>query len=397
MTTNVQVNLDMPSGVSLGGDFAGAFSTTSSVTPGASASSVTVAATDSTGGPSFWHFKFTYSGYPSHRVSLLTPVPAGPVSFAVITSSPTILAFTADSTFLTAFPNGIPVGTLITLAGASLPAGLSAQQYYVVGTSAAGFSVSATAGGSAISTTGPGSGTFTVNAYNYTGLLTATNARATTPQQLPYPAGVATQGNLVTADDKGNPVWSPPAPVYSSRLMPSDLGFVAWTYPPHEYNNAGFSTRTGTGWLYAWRFKSFAGGTVNNISYAISTAATGTSMANCFIGIYDDSGNLLGSCATDQATNFASQGVHTISLASPVSLAPNTVYRIGMIIGTAAGTTQPAFTSGAVNSSGAWNTMGISAALFPGAILSGQGTALPNPFTPSALGASAGLPVFALN
>jgi hypothetical protein len=208
MTTTVTVNLDLPAGY-VGGDFGGAFAPGLNVTPGALASSVSLTPTDATGGPSSWTLAFQYGGYPGRRSSLTTPVPAGPMNFAVTAGALTNLAWTQDYTWITAFPVGLPVGTQITVAGGSLPSGLAAGTYYVLTTGLNGFTVSATPGGSVVTCAGPGSGNFTVAAYNYTGLLAASQARSTTsPVSLPNPAGTPTQGYLVTADDNGSPVWA---------------------------------------------------------------------------------------------------------------------------------------------------------------------------------------------
>src|ERR1700729_2035087 len=100
MTNNVQVNLDLPAGM-VGGDFAGAFSSGASVVPARDASSVTVTATDATpAAPYLWSFLFAYSGFPNRRSSVTTPVPSGPVTFAVNSAALSTLVWTVDSTFL---------------------------------------------------------------------------------------------------------------------------------------------------------------------------------------------------------------------------------------------------------------------------------------------------------
>ena len=223
MTTTVQVNLDLPAGM-VGGDFAGAFSSSSSVVPARDASSVTVMASDSGATPFAWSLLFAYSGYPNRRTSVSTPVPAGPVTFSVNPLAYTKLTWSQDSVWASAFPAGLPVGTVVTVAGSSLPSGLAAATpYYVVSTALGSFSLSATAGGSAITCTSPGNGTFTVTQYNYTGLLAAATARVTTnPQHLPYPGGTANQGSTITVDDGGNPVWTASNTVYLDSFSGTD-------------------------------------------------------------------------------------------------------------------------------------------------------------------------------
>ncbi len=205
MTTSVQVNLDLPAG-DLGGDFSGAFSSNGSVVPARDAASVTVLATDDASSVATeWKFLFAYSGFPNRRTSISTPIPAGPVSFAVNSGALSTLVSTADAVWTAAFPNGIPVGTQVTLAGASLPSGLSAATpYWVVTTALGSFSLSATVGGSAITCGAAGVGTFTVTQYNYTGLLTATSARAPVASAVKLP-----QVTFITAT--GNTSYKVPA------------------------------------------------------------------------------------------------------------------------------------------------------------------------------------------
>ena len=258
-TTNVQVNLDFPSGIVLGGDFAGAYSSIGSVQPGANASFVTVLSSDSTGGPADWHFRFAYSSNPNYRTSVKTPLPAGPVAFSVVSGALSSLAWTMDSRWVTAFPAGIPVGTKVTLAGGSLPSGLSAATpYYVVTTAVGSFGLSATAGGSVITCGGTGSGTFTVTQYNYTGLLAASNARSTTnPASLPFPSGTASQGYVVTADDNGSPIWTPSGSLLNNlsgltntSIAQANLGVVG-VFNPMSYGAIGDGTTDDTTALQA--------------------------------------------------------------------------------------------------------------------------------------------------
>lgn len=401
MTTTVTVNLDLPTGVVTGDDFSGAFSTVGSITGRTDASSVTLAATDATGGPASWSLLFRNTNKSGRRTNVSTPVPAGPVNFTVTSGALSTLAWVPSGAFAAAFPNGLPVGTQVTVAGGSLPAGLVAGSYFVVSTAAAGFSLSATAGGSAITCTSAGVGTITVTAYNYSALLTASQSRTATPERLPYPSGLATPGNTILLDSNGSPTFSS-FPSYNDGLIqPADMGFVAWTALPSLYSSA-YTLRNINGWFYLWRFRSANGGIVNNITYAVTTAASGTATANVYLGIYDDVGNLLGSCATDQTTNMASTGVKTATLSAPVYLAPNTLYRIGLVVGTVAGSTQPALANTTTSAAGANNNLGKAtfATMISCVQQSGTGfpfSSLPNPVTQGAFGANTGNPVFGLS
>ena len=88
------------------------------------------------------------SGAAQHYALNITGAPS--YSFTATHASPCV--FTAAGSY---YYNGANV----TLSGASLPAGFSAQSYYVVNASGATFELSATSGGSPINSTSTGSGT----------------------------------------------------------------------------------------------------------------------------------------------------------------------------------------------------------------------------------------------
>jgi hypothetical protein len=115
-----------------------------------------------------------------------------------------------------------------------------------------------------------------------------------------------------------------------------------------------------------------AGGAVTRVNCAASPAGTG--LAGAYFGIYDAAGNLLGSTA-DQSAAMAAAGVYSAALLAPVTLAPGTLYRVGLLIGAA--TTFPGFT-GFPTQSAAFSNAGAAAGKYPSSLAAGTGyTALP--------------------
>jgi len=61
-----------------------------------------------------------------------------------------------------------------------------------------------------------------------------------------------------------------------------------------------------------------AGGAVTNLVFQVATAGTVLTSGQCFVGVYDSTGALLGT-SVDQSTAFASAGVKTVALVTPTA------------------------------------------------------------------------------
>lgn len=178
-------------------------------------------------------------------------------------------------------------------------------------------------------------------------------------------------------------------------LQPSDIGIVAWTGNPTHYSTALMPTSL-AGTLVTWLIRSGPGGVASNIIYNLTVAGVG--LSNCFLGIYDSTGTRIAQCTTDQSTNLAGTGGKTAALSASVTLAPNTLYYVGLVIG--AMSTGPTWTAvGAVGASAA-PFLGVSLPAKYQVANTGSGfTALPTSFTPSSRAAISGgiVPVFVIN
>jgi hypothetical protein len=189
------------------------------------------------------------------------------------------------------------------------------------------------------------------------------------------PAGPQGEDGPQGADGPPGPpgeAGPPGAAAPAWELRPQDAGAVAWTANPSQYaQTVTYSAATYAGRLLLFAFMSGAGGTVNRVSYAATPAGAG--LADAYLGIYDAAGNLLGQTA-DQAASMSAAGVYNAALLTPVTLEPGTLYRVGLLIGTA--TTFPGLT-GFPTQSAAFSNLGAAAGKYPSS-LSGTGySALP--------------------
>ncbi len=78
--------------------------------------------------------------------------------------------------------------------------------------------------------------------------------------------------------------------------------------------------------------------------WAAVAGTAGVTLTNCFAGLYDDTGTLIGVTA-DQSSQWTSTGVKQMSLVTPVMLQNGRRYYVALLVGSAA--TLPNFSRGA--------------------------------------------------
>jgi hypothetical protein len=159
-------------------------------------------------------------------------------------------------------------------------------------------------------------------------------------------------------------------------FFPLDHGLISWDFDP-TYGTSTYTLAT-AGTLYAAQVK-VNPGVITNVVYEVTTAGGTLTSGQCFAGIYQN-GNLLGSSA-DQATAWASTGLKTTALASPVTVQQGVIY----VTFSFNGTTGP--TLAAASARGNRGLAGTASRYATGA--TGATTALPAAFgTVAALAAS---------
>lgn len=152
---------------------------------------------------------------------------------------------------------------------------------------------------------------------------------------------VAGANVTVTVNDGSNTITiSTDGP---SGFVPADHGYLGWSVDPA---NCASSNTVTAGVLYLQKVKVLTPGT-SSIG-ALQVATAGTSLTNCFLGLFDSTGARI-ALSANQATAWQSGGYKATSWASPVVVTPGTYYT-GILVG---GGTPPLFSrvgnSNAVN------------------------------------------------
>jgi hypothetical protein len=116
---------------------------------------------------------------------------------------------------------------------------------------------------------------------------------------------------------------------------PADYSMAVWNFDFRMAN--GQSTAT-AGQLLMARVALLSTTTINNIVVGIQTAGATLTAGQNLVGLYNDSGSLVGQSA-DQSGNWTSAGRKVMALTSPYN-APAGVYHVALL---ANGTTPPQF------------------------------------------------------
>jgi hypothetical protein len=166
---------------------------------------------------------------------------------------------------------------------------------------------------------------------------------------------------------------------------PAQHGYTEWNYDPlHTQSSSGTVT---AGTVYRVKLTARTGGTVSTIDYDLGTVGTGTSPANAYFAIYDDTGARLAITADFSSTlTSGSTGIRSVAFAASTTLTAGRDYYVEFLLGTQAGTT-------AVTLGRAGTVIGILSANQTNAQTrfgqeSTSQSALPSSITPSTLNSS---------
>lgn len=159
--------------------------------------------------------------------------------------------------------------------------------------------------------------------------------------------------------------------------VPAANGYLVWAFDPADAGSAKAPT---AGVVHLAKFLTHYAFTVNTVDIWLNTAGTGaTSLANCFIGIYD-SGGTRRFVSSDQSTVWNSGGgsAKSVTVSGGYQVAANDYIYVAVLIGTQS-TTAASFNAKSVTQ--ATTAMNLSAAAYRTATqLSGQ-TSLPSTLT----------------
>lgn len=159
--------------------------------------------------------------------------------------------------------------------------------------------------------------------------------RGTTEWDVPVNAAFVDQDTRIT--DNTNDIL---ALDEGRGFMPSDLGYIAWSFDPGVII-AGQSGLT-SGTVHMFRLEVRRQATINTISIGIQTAGASLTVGQNFAGIYDSNGTLLRSTA-DQSTAWTSIGVIAMPLTTPLLVNPGS-YHVALLTN---GGTPPSLSRGA--------------------------------------------------
>jgi len=189
----------------------------------------------------------------------------------------------------------------------------------------------------------------------------ATVDNSTTPTLI---GATATAGGsaLASAANHAHPV---------SDFPPSYHGYFAWTQPPKTCS-AGQLVPAPAGTVHFARVHLPVAASVTNVVLFCSTVGSGLTSGQCFAGLYNSAGTLIGTTA-DQSTNWTSTGTKAMALTGGPFACAAGDYLVGFFYN---GTTAPTFLRGLSQSA---VNAGLSAAnsLF-GTAATGQTTAMPS-------------------
>jgi hypothetical protein len=191
----------------------------------------------------------------------------------------------------------------------------------------------------------------------------------------------------------------------SGEIQPADVGCVAWTVKPTiQTVNVQWSAAL-NGFVLFWAFKVGVAGTIHNVNYVVGSGGGGVTMTNTYFGIFSGGATtalLLGSgtaATADQSTNMQTAGAaYSAALGTALAVTPG-MYRLGLLIGSAATMPKLAGAGGVSGLSGGVLNLGITSSVnyLTSESSTGGYTALPTSSVTVGGATNIGLPVFVMN
>jgi len=165
-------------------------------------------------------------------------------------------------------------------------------------------------------------------------------------------------------------------PMPGNVFHPSDQNLIAWSYDPALPTNSTALSTSGVVHLVKVVLRYAA--TITNVLYQINTIGSGLTASESFAGIYDSTGTLRGTSASQSTAWAATTGLYTTALTASYS-APAGVYFVAFVCN---GTTGPALArlNGLAGASSTINA-GLTAANYRFAINGTGNTTLPSSIT----------------
>lgn len=122
------------------------------------------------------------------------------------------------------------------------------------------------------------------------------------------------------------------APYDTMMDLPSDQGLLAWTYDPNQAGHVTAQSNAGVaGRITLTRIILRKQIVWSNIWIGLAGADGAATLANCYLGVYDASGTLLGSTADISSSLTSNPVAKALALATPFTATPGT-YFIAMLL-----------------------------------------------------------------
>lgn len=129
-----------------------------------------------------------------------------------------------------------------------------------------------------------------------------------------------------------------------SSPTPADGGYFGWTYDTATLDNTTGSVVPSTGTVFLFKVPVTGSGSITTVRMWVNTAASGLNSNENYVGVYDTTGNLLGS-SSDQSTNWQSTGKADMTLNGGTAISVSSPFVwVGVLVNGGTGATLPAFT-----------------------------------------------------
>lgn len=224
-------------------------------------------------------------------------------------------------------------------------------------------------------------GSATVLGDNGVGVLDIANGTAPTVAPTGGVSVYSTAGNLFWQNPAGSVFDLSQAGTTPNTWLPSDSGYLAWTFDDAQFNGTTGSAPSNSN-VYLMKIPVRTAISVTNVDVYVTAVGTSLTTNECFIGLYTSAGVLIGQTA-DLSTDMLSNGskIHSLPLASgPFAVSAGFVWAAVLMNGTGSNPTL-ARSNTAVNP--AYLNQHLTAATYRVGNLSGSATVLPASFTPS--------------
>lgn len=123
------------------------------------------------------------------------------------------------------------------------------------------------------------------------------------------------------------------AQLYLDADLPAEQGLLAWTYDPNMAGHVTAQSNAGVaGRITLVRIPIRRTITWSNIWLGLSGVDSGASLSNCYLGVYNSSGTLMGTTADISSSLMTGATAKALALATPFIATPG-MYFVAMLLG----------------------------------------------------------------